>query len=437
MRILYFTQFYKPESIAAAFRACDHARYWAKAGCDVVVFTGWPNYPTGRVFDGYKVERLGEERDGDVRVLRSKSVVAPNTSMARRVLGGGSWLAYGILNCVLQKRRIGPLPDVVLATSGTVFAAMVGRFFAKRNRVPLVVEFRDLTYRQMAATGSDGRGWKVRLMRRLELSLCRDADRVVALTEGFKEALVAEGVPAEKIDVVPNGADIVPCRHEWSGAGALRLGYFGTMGISQDVPATLDLASALAKTGARVSYLLVGEGAARSLVEEGVASGAYPFAELRHAVSKDELEPLYASVDLTVVSLQKSGGFAGTIPSKIFQSFARGVPVLFCGPEGEACRLVRDSGAGLALTGTAEEAARALADFASDPELPKRLARMSESAVEFMEAGYTRRAMAERTLRILEGVRRRRLERSAAAKGALRPDDALCSDERSSQVSDS
>ena len=53
MRILYFSQFYKPENIAASFRATEHSRIWVRESHDVTVFTGWPNYPVGRLFDGY------------------------------------------------------------------------------------------------------------------------------------------------------------------------------------------------------------------------------------------------------------------------------------------------------------------------------------------------------------------------------------------------
>lgn len=40
MRILYFSQFYKPENIAASFRATEHSRIWVREGHDVTVFTG-------------------------------------------------------------------------------------------------------------------------------------------------------------------------------------------------------------------------------------------------------------------------------------------------------------------------------------------------------------------------------------------------------------
>lgn len=64
MRILYFTQFFSPENIAAAFRAKDHSDIWSDSGHDVTVFTGWPNYPTGRLYDGYDMVPLREERMG-------------------------------------------------------------------------------------------------------------------------------------------------------------------------------------------------------------------------------------------------------------------------------------------------------------------------------------------------------------------------------------
>ena len=399
MRILYFSQFYPPESIAAAFRASEHAKAWAKAGHDVTVFTSWPNYPTGRLFDGYEMTRLGEEVIDGVRVLRSASAILPNTSFSNRIKGGASFIANGWRNCMPKGSAVGSDYDVVLATSGTVFAAWLGAQYAKRKRIPLVMEFRDLTWRQMVATGGSERDPKVGAMRALELGMCAKAERVVALTEGFRRELASQGVPEERLAVIPNGADLVPCAHDWG--GRLRLGYFGTMGISQDVSRTLDLAAALHRDGLLESYALVGEGAARSSVEAALASGTYPFAGLGHGVPKDELEPRYGQVHMTVVSLQRSESFSETIPSKIFQSFARGTPVLFVGPEGEAARLVRESGGGLALCGNDAENAEALRAFASSGDLAGRLADMGTRATEFMGRNYTRQILAERMLGVL------------------------------------
>ena len=398
MKILYFTQFYSPENIAAAFRAKEHSIFWASKGHEVTVFTGWPNYPIGELLDGYVMEDLGEEFIDGVRVFRSRSKLQPNTSFAKRIEIGISFVANGLRN-TRGDSPVGKDYDVVLVTSGTVFAAWLGVHFAKKRGLPLVVEFRDLTYKQMIATGSAESSIKVKTMKALELSFCKAADRVVVLTKGFKEDLIAEGIPAEIISIVPNGADIVPCEHTWG--ERLRLGYFGTMGLSQDVPVTLDYAGELAGKGLVQSYQLIGEGAARADVESAMKDAPFGFLRLMHGIPMAELEAHYAAVDMTVVSLQKSESFRGTIPSKIFQSFARGVPVLFVGPEGDASALICESGAGMVLSGTREEDLKRLEEFASKADLSRELQRMSDAAAEFMACNYTRKRLAGQMLDIL------------------------------------
>lgn len=396
MRILYFSQFYTPENIAASFRATEHSRIWVHEGHDVTVFTGWPNYPVGRLFDGYEMKPLAEESIDSVKVFRSALRIQPNKSFAKRIESGISFIANGLKN-LGKKSPVGSNYDVVLVTCGTVFAAWLGVHYAKKCHLPLVVEFRDLTYKQMLATGS--KGAKVAGMKSLELSFCKAADRVVVLTDGFKRDFEVDGVSGDKIAVVPNGADVVACKHAWD--GPLRLGYFGTMGLSQDVPATVEYAKRMVDLGLVSSYELVGEGAARDELEQLIATGKYGFLKLEHGVPMAELEPRYAGVHMTVVSLQKSAEFSGTIPSKIFQSFARGVPVLFVGPEGDASELVRRSGAGIALCGSKEEDLAELRAFAAGDNLSNELAKMSESAVDFMKREYSRTLMAEKMIRIL------------------------------------
>ena len=396
MKILYFSQFYSPENIAAAFRAADHSRIWVQDGHEITVFTGWPNYPTGRLFDGYEMSPLREESIDGVRVFRSASKIQPNTSFTKRIESGISFIFNGLKN-LGRKSPVGTDYDVVLVTCGTVFSAWLGVHYAKKHRLPLVVELRDLTYKQMMATGS--KGAKVAAMKALELSFCKAADCIVVLTNGFKEDLVAEGVPREAILVVPNGADVVACEHRWQ--RSIRLGYFGTMGLSQNVPETVEYAKRLAEQGYVSSYELIGEGAARTELEQMMGSDDFSFLSLEHGIPMSELEARYAGVDMTVVSLQKSEQFSGTIPSKIFQSFARGVPVLFVGPEGDASELVRRSGAGIALCGSSEKDIHEFERFVSKKDLVDELDRMSKSAVEFMTREYSRKIMAEKMTCIL------------------------------------
>lgn len=406
MKILYVSQLFEPENVAGAFRASDHARAWGASGHEVTVLTGWPHYPKGRLFDGYEMAALGEDQCGPVRVLRSRVVARPLTSSLRRIQNGIGFLWFGALNVLLRKKAFhGPF-DVVLGTSGTVFSGWLGLFCARRFGVPFVSEFRDLTFEQMVATGSRREGLGVKLMKAAELGLAKRSSRVVTLTNGFRDILVREGIPADKIAVVPNGADPHPAEQRIPD-DMLSFGYFGTMGLSQDVPLTIDLVERAANAAdMRPRYLLIGEGAARANVEEAVALGRHSFCELLPGMSIYELEQYYGTCAMTVVSLRKSDEFASTIPSKVFQSLARGVPVLFIGPEGECSSLVRDHGVGLALTGTSEEDDQLISDFFSADDLVERLNTMRFNALALMEEQYSRKVLAGRLLDVLSEAQR-------------------------------
>lgn len=403
MKILYISQFYEPENIAPAFRATEHSRMWAAAGEDVTVLTGWPNYPMGRIFDGYEVEMLQETSLKSVRLLRSKLVAKPNTSFINRIENGFSFLWYGWRNLHKNKGVIGSDYDVVLATSGTVFAGYLGYRYAKKMKRPFIIEYRDLTYAQLVATGSSEKSMKYRGMKWLELMMARKASRVVVLTNSFKAALVKDGIDASKISVVPNGADIVDIELEKQ--SALTFGYFGTMGWSQVIPETIQTFKILNDAVPGFKYLLIGEGAARDLVEEEVAKPENDFTELLHGMPKDELENYYATLDLSVVSLRRSEAFSGTIPSKIFQSWARGIPVLFFGPDGEAASMIRGCELGITLCGSDEDNKKILASFFSNPEWRSVLDGMGTKAKQVMKESFTREHLAAEMLKTIKSVK--------------------------------
>lgn len=401
MNILYVTQFYSPESIAGAFRAADHSRIWQNLGVIVTVLTGYPNYPTGRIYDGYQPKFLSEEKVNGLRILRSKLIAKPNTSFFKRIINGLSFLVFGTLNALINPKKIGTDFDVVLASSGTVFAGCLGYVFAKRYKVPFVIEFRDLTYVQMLATGSSVTSKKVRLMKWLELFLANRAVAVIVLTNGFKKELVKQEIPEKRIEVIPNGAEVMPCRYS-PDKNTINLGYFGTLGISQDIERTLELAQCIASVSNEVQYRIIGNGANKAKVKDLINDKYSEIAIHLNGMPQAELEVYYENVDFTFVSLVKNSAFSDTIPSKIFQSFARGVPVIFTGPAGEASEIIKASGAGIALVGSPSDDDRKLKAFFSNPIWREQRIEMSSKARDFVGKHYSREKLAGQLLDFLD-----------------------------------
>jgi PEP-CTERM/exosortase A-associated glycosyltransferase len=110
-------------------------------------------------------------------------------------------------------RRLGEIiaarrPDILHAHSPALggLAALIA---ARRARLPLVYEVRALWEDAAVDLGtSRASGWRYRATRALETFVLRRADAVVTLCEGMRGELIARGVPAERVSVVPNAVDI-------------------------------------------------------------------------------------------------------------------------------------------------------------------------------------------------------------------------------------
>ena len=112
MNILFLTENFPPETNAAATRVYERAYYWVKWGHRVTVITQAPNFPEGRLLQGYENRWRQVEEISAIRVIRVKTYIAPNRGVARRTLDFLSFMVTGF-----WAGMSGPKPDVVAATS--------------------------------------------------------------------------------------------------------------------------------------------------------------------------------------------------------------------------------------------------------------------------------------------------------------------------------
>ena len=403
MNILYFSQFYEPESIAPAFRATENSRLWVQMGHKVTVFTGYPNYPTGKIFPGYVPKLLQRENVNGVTIIRNKLIAKPNTSISRRLQNALSFFLFGLINITVNNEKIGKDFDVVIGTSGVIFNALLAQIYAMLHRIPFVFELRDITYIQMMATGKSEKNVSVKCMKWLELFLCQKAKKVVVVTNGFKKILISNGVPQNKIEVVTNGVDIVnPVERQEMNKNFV-LSYFGTLGVSQNIVETFDYAREINKEITNFEYLIIGEGAQKKDIEKKVEGNEY--IKIHSGMPLSQLEPYYAKTQMSVITLRKSDNFKYTIPSKLFQIMGRGIAVLFIGPEGETADIIRKNNAGLALTGKKSEDIATLKSFFKQVDWSDKIRKMGENGRLTVEKNYSRTRLAQEYLKILENVR--------------------------------
>ena len=58
-KIIFLTDNFPPEVNAPANRTYEHCKKWVQLGAEVTIITCAPNFPTGKVYKGYKNIKIG------------------------------------------------------------------------------------------------------------------------------------------------------------------------------------------------------------------------------------------------------------------------------------------------------------------------------------------------------------------------------------------
>lgn len=380
----------------------DHARCWCDAGHEVTVVTCAPNFPHGKLFQGYRNTLYQEEWIDNVRVIRVWSYLASNSGFAKRILDQASFMA----SAVLQSYRF-PGFDVILASSPPLFVAMAGYMISKVWRRPWIFELRDLWPASIAAVGL-GNKTPIRILEKIELFLYRKADRIISLTDSFKENLIRRGISPDKIDIVTNGVDTdvfdpVKVRDNIRKIlgvpeKVFLVGYFGTTGMAHGLETMIEAAQRCENSNG-IKFLIMGEGSERVKLEVKSQELGLTNVIFQDFVPHEETPDYYASLDLFLVHLKPHDVFKTVIPSKIFEAMAMEVPIL-CAVEGEGAKIVSESGAGVCIPpGDSVIMANTILDLI-DP--PAALKLMGQSGRHAAVETFSRRSKALEALKSIE-----------------------------------
>lgn len=408
MRILFLTDNFPPEVNAPASRTFEHCREWVRAGHQVTVITCAPNFPGGKVFGGYRNRlRQTETMDG-IEVIRVWSYMTANEGFAKRILDYVSFMVSAIVAGLFVKR-----PDVIVGTSPQFFTAVAARVLGTLKRVPWVFELRDIWPESIKAVSAlEGDGAVIRWLEKLELHLYRHAARVVAVTNAFKDNLVARGIDPERIDVVTNGVDLSRYGPQAKDAeleaqlglqGRFVAGYVGTHGMAHALETLIDAAALLAARpdGQNIRIVLIGDGARKAELVAMAAERGLPNLLFLDSVSKDQIIRYWSVLDAAIIHLRKTPLFETVIPSKLFEAMGMGLPVVM-GVGGEAGGIVQAGETGILFE---PENAAALADalvaLANDDTARNAL---KGNALRVAKQ-YDRSYLASRMLGILERVK--------------------------------
>jgi colanic acid biosynthesis glycosyl transferase WcaI len=406
VRILYLSQYFPPEVGATQTRAYEMARYLVSAGHQVTMLTEVPNHPSGIIPPEFR-HKLWERTvlDG-IDVIRVWVKASPNKTFAARMW---FYLTYmigaAIAGLALARGRY----DVILATSPPLFVGGSALALSYLRRIPLVFEVRDLWPESAVALGELTSPRAVAAAGKLEEMCYNRARRIVVVTAGIRQRLQQRGF-GHKLALIPNGANtqlFVPAREKGEMlrarldlAGSFVVIYAGIHGVAQGLETVLEAARQLQNTPG-IHFLFVGEGpkkaelvALRDRMELGNVT-------MLPEQPRSEMPAYLSAADVALVPLRKLEIFQAALPSKMFDAWACGCPVLLS-IDGEARQVLNEAGGGVfCLPEDAAEMAGAILDLRAQPQ---RLRLHGDNGRAFVEAHYSRQHLAAELEKLLAKV---------------------------------
>jgi glycosyltransferase involved in cell wall biosynthesis len=267
-----------------------------------------------------------------------------------------------------------------------------------------VLEVRDLWPESAVAMGLIGDGRAARAARRLALHCYRRADRIVALTEGIRDGILAEGVPPARVVLITNGVDLdigAGSRPVAFADGAFLAVYVGAHGTYNSLDTVLEAADLL-RDERGIRLVLVGDGDRKPALQARARELRLSNLSFVDAVPKREVPAWLARADACLLPYQDVPLFAGALPNKTFDYLGAARPLIAAAPEGELTRLVRDAGCGIAIP-PEDPAAMAAAIRALAADRGEAV-RMGERGAAHALAHYDRAVLAQRFVEVVESV---------------------------------
>lgn len=402
MRILFLTDNFPPEVNAPASRTYEHCIEWVRRGVEVTVITCVPNFPQGKVFNNYKNKWRQEETMDGIRVIRVWSYISANEGFAKRILDYVSFGVTSFLHGLFVKT------DLIVATSPQFFTAVSGRWLSLCKWKPWVMEVRDLwpeSIKAVSAMKSDNMVFSY--LEWVEKRLYKSAEKIIVVTDAFRDKIASRGIDKNKISVVKNGVlmeKFKPVEKNRQLLSRLGLeekfvfGYLGTHGMAHKLDFIVECAAKI--TEVDIHFLFIGNGAQKENVRNLAEQLKLSNCTFLDSVPKNEIADYISITDVALVNLMKSETFLTVIPSKIFENASMQKPILL-GVEGESKSIIEQYDAGICFEPENDaEFLDAVHRLKSDNQLYKKL----QEGCKHLALDFDRRKLALKMLEIFNQV---------------------------------
>jgi len=340
------TQWFQPEPF---FKGLPFAKRLQELGHEVEVLTGFPNYPGGKLYPGYKVVPFRREVMDGITINRVILYPSHGRSGFRRI--------FNYMSFALTSLLIGPWvirkPDVIYVYN-LITLAPAASLIRVIYKCKIVYDVQDLWPESVVLSGMLRNRWAMNILNKWSRWAYGQADKIAVLSPGLKIKLVQRGLPEDDLEVIYNWCDESATQLEKRAEFSKKMGledtfnivFAGTMGLMQGLDTVLESARLCQPIMPDLRIVLVGGG-----LEVGRLQSKVKVLELKNVIfiaaqPMSEMDKIYGLADALLVHLKDDPLFRITIPSKTQAYLSVGIPIIMA-MRGDSARLTEEAEAGI------------------------------------------------------------------------------------------
>lgn len=350
MRVLIWTQYFWPENFHINAIACG-----LKAlGIEVVILTGKPNYPEGKIFDGYKAMGIQREYYSGIEVIR--------IPLRSRGKNSGKGLALNYLSFIISGYLFAPyalrgrrFDAVFVYAPSPLLQALPAIYMSWLKRAPLVLWVQDIWPDALVATGFIKSRWILGMVALAVRYIYRFSDSILIQSEGFRASVERWTTKKERIRFFPNSAEdasldfkktAINARLTEEVAASFSIVFAGNIGTAQSCETIVEAAKLL-QDFPSIKFYLIGSGSMADSIGQSIAESRLENVIMVGRMTPEDMPIIYASASVLLLTLRNDTALSSTIPSKLQGYLAAGKPII-ASCNGDAASVVAKANVGVA-----------------------------------------------------------------------------------------
>lgn len=359
--ILVISQYFYPEQ----FRINDMCCEWIRRGYQVTVLTGIPNYPQGRFFDGYGLNKNRRERWNGIDIIRIPLIPRGRNSVGL-ILNYFSFPVSGWFWKLFTKLKA---DYVFMFETSPMTQCEIGVWYAKKFKVPLYLYVQDLWPENVEIITGIHSKVIIDPIQHMVDNIYKNCTDIFVTSPGFVNAVCKRGISKSKVHYWPQYAEEFyrPCKRvpiaEIPENDKFKIIFTGNIGYAQGLDILPKTARILKKRNIEnIQFVIVGDGRYQEQLKKEIADVRDMFLLIPRQPA-DRIPKLLAACEVAFLSFQDMELWKMTIPAKLQSYMACGMPVI-ASAEGETEKVIGEANCGVCTPlGDSEKLADAIIDI--------------------------------------------------------------------------